>query len=1241
MAHIAIICPHCQSRYQVEPDLRGKAMRCPNPVCRQVFEVKEEETPPPGPGMSAPGQDGPKPISRHVTGSVGDMVPILTGEAVDASTPLLPEQSTSSQVEEQVPLVSGEAVDKGEKAPRSSPPWERMPPPVRRDQTPEKSTSGSPPVADAPGSPKVTADSGSPKQPQVVEEGDDFLDTVPEEESVGVAAVQEFSGTWEAPPIRNQSPGRVIQHSGIENQSDSSLATGHWPPATDSPRSTRRRIRRVIALLLVLLSGGVAWGIWFAKGSRKESEDGLYQKAEALYQERNFAEAVVLLQALNRDFPDSKKRNHYRFLAELSDVRDPVYSPQGGPEDMVKSLDRLLQFLKVYHKDDLLTPYEGDVWLTLYKLGKELTDQADQKKDRLLLDRARQALEKAGTVKAPPDANAREKIHQAEKEVATVQTRILEGEQRQALIERIKTMKPSAQAVQEARLLVHKAKQKDDPESQKAKQKDDPELRNLLTKLVEDHIAGVTFTAVSASPLKPAAVDAEPSMLFAPQKGKAMGVPGVEDQRPVFALVRGMLYALAPKEGNVLWARRVGADTALLPLRLPATPFAPEIALVLSSDSRTLTALETANGRSLWEHQLEEACLGQPVLAGNRLLIPTYSGRVEEIDVGAGRLLGYYNLGQPLTVGGVLDERTGLAYFPADHFAIYVLDVARRKCAAVLYAGHPNGSLRSVPVILGEPAPSNKGLLILPQADGLDALVLRAFELPAVADQDCAGSPEAKIRGWSWFPPYSDGERLALATDAGVFALFGFRRKGNRDPLLFPMLKEEVVLSGTGPGRAQIVHADAENFWVLARGRLQRLQLTFSPKTGPGVLDLWAEPPILGSPIHAAQVRPALAGNVLFLVTRSGQACFVSAVADKTGTILWQRRLGLECRGQPLLVGKQVLVQDPAGTFLFHPDKGDTKNRQWQQGGVRILDSSPQARNVLVPSETGATILSLTGLKLKLAHVLPDQDKAPPPIHFELPAGLAGTPAQGKDCLILPLANGILHRLPLNDGPVIPGPNWRAAGTDEDALGHVLAMPGNHYLISDGGRGLHLLHWPEPKVWDKRKSVQLSRRIVAPPILVPGKEKTRVCVADAADTVTLLDAETLAPVRSWAMPGPISAGPFVQGSGIGCVIGKNRLVWIDPGEVTPLWEYALGEIVGVPQLVDGVLVVANLAGQFMGLDPATGRRRGPGYTLKANVAPTASPVPFGPERLFAPLSDGTIMLLARKYFRGEEKGSLP
>ena len=58
------------------------------------------------------------------------------------------------------------------------------------------------------------------------------------------------------------------------------------------------------------------------------------------------------------------------------------------------------------------------------------------------------------------------------------------------------------------------------------------------------------------------------------------------------------------------------------------------------------------------------------------------------------------------------------------------------------------------------------------------------------------------------------------------------------------------------------------------------------------------------------------------------------------------------------------------------------------------------------------------------------------------------------------------------------------------------------------------------------------------------------------------------------------------------------------------------------------------AGGYTALDPQTGRAEGEGYVLRGSIAPAAGPVAFGPDRLFAPLNDGTVMLLSLDQLRG-------
>ena len=60
--------------------------------------------------------------------------------------------------------------------------------------------------------------------------------------------------------------------------------------------------------------------------------------------------------------------------------------------------------------------------------------------------------------------------------------------------------------------------------------------------------------------------------------------------------------------------------------------------------------------------------------------------------------------------------------------------------------------------------------------------------------------------------------------------------------------------------------------------------------------------------------------------------------------------------------------------------------------------------------------------------------------------------------------------------------------------------------------------------------------------------------------------------------------------------------------------------------------------EFAGLDPENGIPVGPGYSLQGSVTPVCSPMAFGPDRAFAPLADGTILLLSLQKLRHPFKG---
>jgi hypothetical protein len=205
-------------------------------------------------------------------------------------------------------------------------------------------------------------------------------------------------------------------------------------------------------------------------------------------------------------------------------------------------------------------------------------------------------------------------------------------------------------------------------------------------------------------------------------------------------------------------------------------------------------------------------------------------------------------------------------------------------------------------------------------------------------------------------------------------------------------------------------------------------------------------------------------------------------------------------------------------------------------------------------------------------------------------------------------------------------------------VGYVAPLGKEDFLVTDGSRGLRRLHWPAGDMAQTKASAELSYRILAAPQVLPPNPATgeaRIFVADAGNTVSLLAGDSLEIVRQWPMGGKITAGPFVRGQGVGCIVDHRRLVWLNPEKEGVAWAYGpfAADVVGEPQMaLDNLLIVADVSGHFTGFDLRSGQVQGTGYTLRANVAPAAAPVAFGAGRLFAPLTDGTVLLLSLRHF---------
>ncbi len=1264
---ITVVCPSCETPWHIDASFRGVRMRCPNAHCRAIFEAHEQQQPAPGrPGGNGPGdpersRSGPTPPTPQESGSVGDMVPMLPAEEAAPAPPAAEIRSWHDAPPVRRPQGNGPTAPPPSPTPPEAAPqpppaevsdWRAAPPPPRSAApAPPARAAGprTPPPQRRP--PVARAEAVTPPPEPHVRR------TVPPPTPPPAAPA---APSWEnAPPVRRP----------VNEQSAAPTAPEPVSEAAAGARA-RRRARFVIAgvvlAVAVIVGGLLTFGLIYLRGTEEREA----QRAEGQFSQKQHGEAAETFRNLAKNFRDSPRAKEFQFMADLSELLATLESPSSEPGPTLDAVDK---FLEAHPDKNLLKAHGHDLGPTLVQWVLTKADQVpngDVAFPPDFFDRARTTVQ---AVKAAvPDAVTAADLEKVNQAIAKNKELLAQQAKRAALLHDLEELAahPSQDAIRDARGKIA-ALAREQPGIDQ-----DPGVQDKLKALYQALYEQIKWVAASPDQVLPPLKkeDVAPGLLVDQLVGGLPPLRGESDP-VVLALVRGVLYGLSQRSGEILWAMRVGIDTTTLPLRVPGSGARPEMVLALSADTETLTAVNAATGETLWRYPLGAPCLGLPVVVGPRAYVPTYDGKVHEIELAKGRPLGFYQLGQRLTVGGTSQEKSDLIYVPAEDQCVYVLNVKDKEhpCQAVLYSGHPSGSLRGEPLVINtgipgqeeEGAAGPQGYLVLSQADGLNATSLRAFALPVENGQ--SGPPAVRTAptlGWPWFPPFHDPEKLVLATDAGVVALFGVHQLHTSDSALFPLVRNDLSVAGMPAAaaghsaRAQVVSCLGDSLWVLAHGGMQRFSLAWDAKRGRrfAVDPLWKEPLRLGSPLHRGQTDAS--GSTLFTVTQSleKRVCLATAVNAATKEVLWQRQIGLVCQGATVPLGQEVFALDQGGgVFAFRPESFKGKD-EWQVGGqglAKPLDDNPDVPPSLHPGGDGKSVYEVAfpgkGTQLVVRRFRVDDqgrrvrmaEKDQKVVDLNAPP--AGNVAVRGDSLLVPLQDGTLFRLKLppdaSTGTV--GPNWRAGRGNTGARGYVAWIGGDEFVTSDGGRGLTHWRWPNGQNYvtvpdDKMPTVELPARVAAPPLVLPrsgDKAELQVCVADGRRDLVLLHGDGLEEARRWHLGGRVTAGPFALGGGVGCVVDGRRLVRVDLARNGLQWEYAGQGIVGQPQQIDGLLVVADEAGRFVGLDPATGKVQGQ-YVLKASVAPAAPPAAFGPGRAFAPLTDGTVLLLSLHHLRG-------
>ncbi len=685
---------------------------------------------------------------------------------------------------------------------------------------------------------------------------------------------------------------------------------------------------------------------------------------------------------------------------------------------------------------------------------------------------------------------------------------------------------------------------------------------------------------------------------------------------------------------------------------------------------------------------------GPAVVVGNRAFVPLRDllGTVVEFDLITGNRVGCIRLGQPVAErGAVLRPGTSLLYVAADARRLYLIDAGGKdddgnrvnpRCVQVIATGHLAGTLRVPPLFIGpEGTEAAERWMVLVQADGPAVTKLRAFSVGAVSPPVAEGTTvpetlakpvvELPVPGWVWFNPASDGERLAVASDTGQFRLFGVNQVGNLDRALFPLATPTLPSPADDrPVRSLVIPVEESVYWLLAGGYLQKARLALVPNKGQEVVLSGARLNV-GEPIQAAQTNARKDTACVVVRSPNSSGCRAVAFDLRTGEVRWQRQLGLvpaklssaEQFAAPISQGDSfVLVDEDGGIVVVPAASGAGVGQTLAAPAGWVIASAPTnatGPTVVTASADGQMVFAVTpvtaregGAKFVVRRVAGGKliGKADEPDEVNAPGAIAGQPAVVGGSLLIPTADGYVHRFVPGTAAMVPGPQWRGERAPANAVCSITPLSDSTFATSDGGKKLSRWEWPVAANtrFNPAGSWELREAVAGPGIVVPPAEpggSPRLVVADVSGSVWLFAADkTGLHQRRWKA-GDRSAIPVGRPSSafasqpadatrtlVAYVVNGRAAVAINPDREDPLWAVQTSAdvsitIVGAPQPAgENRWVVTDLAGRVVLIDGTSGE------VLATQTAGLPGAVPTAASGVTAntaltPLSDGSAVVI--------------
>ncbi|MSR31995.1 MAG: hypothetical protein EXR99_10865 [Gemmataceae bacterium] len=1025
-------------------------------------------------------------------------------------------------------------------------------------------------------------------------------------------------------------------------------------PVTDpsldlSPARPSRKGLFISILLFVVMALFLLAGWLYLDLTKANEEKTLRGLAEGEFKSRNYLLAKEKFTSLQQQFPQSQWEKEYRYWEQLSRIKQGAESPGGGLPKAAKELSSLSLVDKSLGTNCLK---EAGIF-AVELLDKGPKEESYLKEVEATVKKLAALLgEENGQVKS-----ARGKLGQLRLQLAAEKKQLEEKNLFLKTLREFDRLEPAR---------VYSAR-KDWVDRAKGSHPDLvnlPETQQLLNLAIRAHLRSINYESGAGNlgeKISRQGLGGVSSFIQIPEKRQPDWLP--DSSFPLAANIRSTLFGFHPASGKVLWVKRLGKEVTFPPVPHPPLPDNPALILSLCENGAALCALDSY-GQPAWQASLGGTCLAGFLVWNQVALIPCVEGHLLEVELAQGKILGRWQLGQNLLQQGVLDEKEGILYQPADPGTLLLLDLKEKKCFNLIYTGHALGNLASPPLLaeLNPGARNSNSHLFLIGRDLEQNTTATLFPIPRPGPLvDTLSQASWKFPGAVSGPLLTSRNRMVFLNSQGMLNLLAWKTAPKWEESLVPILqsKDPLPLSelirepfaSVSPGA--MVAIGYQDLWVAYRGHLRQLQMLMDSdglRLAPGQ----PNPLEIGAPLNAGFpfTGPRLPqGGLLLPGQLSDRSCRVAAFDLGKNRGLWHHRLNGVFRSAAVKIPSSpgdYLATDEAGAVYHLAQEKDLASAKspWVSGGkiaAPPIGFPLQSPPLLFPLNGNAVLqfMHLENTGEVILRRLRWKDSAVE-VEAEASAGLdyhlAAPPVLIGEDLLLAKNQGIFVRVGLHDGKaqIRPGPPWKNPADASQGMAAPAILDQETFAFCNPAGEVELYTWPQ------------SRQELFRKINLTGKGIPLASRVDAVNT----------PLGSrllfWKATGELggfsknSEGQWVQSfqhtfeapegglthwvlkNGASqdrvAILSKGReLSWLDPATGKILWKHKLEEELAFPPAAAGNQVWAVFYNKRpRGWEEGTGKALPAREGFPPNVFPSAAPWTLDNNRVAFPLEDGSV-----------------